>query len=490
MATIDEQEAAALSRLEKCRTNTPGRTINNLASLLKQQGDNPIRAELVDLINKHVDSTELDIFKYSKLNILWSTTLTNPYACKDILLSRFHATNSLARFGVSFSLNHNKISNRVTLYAEDLKGRHVPLVVLDNQEAKPYKIENKGTHHYYRSFVEPNVDGNIQFIHPSLNESGAKDEMLRIFNRAVLFTEHVEDLDQHKDFFFCKKEGVKFPGCDEPKIPILVNTNHNSTPAQFNKIEPGFLKKVSNALRYGPSYETIKKTFNSLMDEVNGSILDPIDTAKSLERELAKITKKTNKVNDITQQRMVSILDNITGNSTQRELALVSLFINSAGAIKFNPNDGAKLKHTPIDFVERKATKNGNANPTPKPERAPNKTNKATPKSRTQPDITPPKGALAIFEQYHEDLTAEQLSRKLIEELSTSGSLLPLSVDEIKTINTFVETMKNMPTTAASGLNWLADIVKEKEMSLLEVEAPSHRKNQTPAIDDKPRIKM
>lgn len=456
--------STTLNRLKESKTWVSTQNLSFLEKFLTGHSEQKTTHDILNLINRHVDNTELELFKYSTLPIHLPENegqLNNLYFLKQIFFSRTEATDSLAKFGVSFHLSYNQDRKTATLAMEDLKGRFTPLVRLEDIQTNKINFGNEGSLPFLTLHGELNTEKFV-FNSPELENSDAGRGLKKLFSNAAFFTEHIENLDKHKNFFFCSKEGVLFPGATSKKIPLLANISHRSTVAQMNKISPAILKQLSNGTRFGPTINTIQSAYVKLIEDIRQTTNSPTDLSKILLDTNDRLTKKTKKVDKVTENYMFKTIANSSYSEKNKVAILTKALISSGCAMKIEGVDSRQLKHSPIEF-----SKQNNKSYEPRPPKG--KPLSEMPKSTPQ-NI---ESTMDIFNRYHDQLTTEQLAMKLIDSVSQSKTIIPFSIDDIKKINSFVGTMQEMPSTAKNGLAWLSDIVREKEMSMLQVEPSS-----------------
>lgn len=447
----------------------------------------------------HAEMLNIPAFSFSPLQINWPSNPQSPLSHYTQAVQRRNAiTQQLEKDGVAILLSPDPKGESYTLSMEDMKGREHHLLMVS--------VKNKG-------FVETTFHlGNENSIQvpaldirewDSLNSQLPAEAIQRIepFLKRLLMIRPQGSIQapELKPLWNCDKNGVEHSRGGEPVFPVIGGIVSSITHEQCRKIAPDLLSYLSNAARKGPTYSTISKATQSLLDEHKNAPW----TGESLRKELMHASSAF-AGGPIGEQLPAHFLDHLAAQlhaypPAQRNGLLIRAVMRSG--VMFNAKASVERKHDPLSLTTPHKTQTEQkpgAGTHTEASRAPNAANTQTtehkphlPPRRETPSDPVQAGQetalLELFQAYHNSLTAPQLARKFLEVAHPFG-LLPLSAEDIRVIDSIIETMKRTPSRAVHGVRWLMDVVRDAQLNMLEQapapstteNAPQHEMSPTP----------
>lgn len=410
---------------------------------------------VIECLHLHAVALSLNEFKYTPLAINWSndTSIGVDYIL-SVIENRVNNNEALSKDGVAINFSSNKKAQSFSVTAEDMKGRIHPLAwgpVGEDFSKKDFILGDQKT-----AISGLDIRNQVRMMTGMPSEIASK--LKSVLSRIVLVE---PGINKHKEFnslWYCKKDGLGVDGnAAAGVIPVPLNSSA-TTNAQLSKIDSSLVPYLSNAARIGPTVKTLRKTFTNLIEENKGATKDVY-----VEAILAEVKKLKGNPKDNPHLR------NFLNFSIKPEASdylkienAVDSYLRSGSML--NKNASKNKKHVGLTLA--------------KSSKSQSKTNSES----FKPSNSSPLHKV-FFEEY-EKSTAPQLAKKLLETAYPEG-ILPLSPVDISYLERIVSTMQGLPNTAEHGLNWFADIIKEKQLELIQSpKSPSVENIEKPELEN------
>jgi hypothetical protein len=448
---------------------------------------------ICDGLKFHAEMLNIPAFSFSPLQINWPS---NPQAplnhYTQAVQHRNAITQQLEKDGVAILLTPDMNGERYSMSMEDMKGRIHPLLMAS--------VKHKGfvdtTFHLGEGKLVqvPTLDTREWDILHTYLPAEALQKIEPFLKRLLLIRPQGNIQNPElKPLWHCDKNGVEHSRGGERVFPVIGGIASSITHEQCNKIAPSLLSYLSNAARKGPTYQTIAKAIQSLLDEHK----DAPWTGTSLRQELM-LASNAFAGGPIGEHMPDSFLEPLADRlrsypPAQRKGLLVDAVMRSG--VMFNAKASVERKHDPLSLTTPQKMHTDQKNNPDQSQKAPTAASAVTtvhastdtPPSEKRTAIAAahrdaPKdpvqqsqeqALLDLFQTYHSSLTAPQLARKFLEVAHPFG-LLPLSTEDVRVIDNIIETMKRAPSRAVHGVRWLMDVVRDAQLNMLE---------QAPAVD-------
>jgi hypothetical protein len=434
------------------------------ATLLAIEKPNETTKTTVDNIiaglEEHAIMTSLNAFKYTHLPLKLPTleSIKSIVAFQSVIDERNRATEALARDGIAISVSakptpaeSDKGTGKYVISLEDLKGRSFDVAAGTLNEPAENKVtldDGKGGQKTFYGFTfTPNKSSLMlpNNITEKLNKS--------LLNVVGLMVDPAK-IKKYGNFWFASAPGLQTTASKEKKLPIPLGFASTALNAQLAKTDRTLIHFLANTTRKGVTYPTLYK--NSL---------EFVETHKALSFEglIAELRKGPKEIAPLTPA-WINYFEHTYKNYKMSNEAIASRItvgaMSSPALLNFEAS--TKKMHEAISLDTAPS----------------NKTHTKNQAKNTHKDLPPIKKAgggtlseilTAEFETYTDELSPEQLSKKMLEAASPN-MILPMSNDDIKAVHNMVDTMQSHPGLASHSIHWLSAFIHEKQVQQLGIQ--------------------
>jgi hypothetical protein len=452
------------------------------ATLLAIENPNETTKITVDNIiaglEEHAIMTSLNAFKYTHLPIRLPTSesVKSIVAFQSVIDERNRATEALARDGVAISISvkptpveSDKGTGKYVISLEDLKGRAFDIAAGTLNQPTENKVtldDGKGRQKTFYGFTFTPNKSSVMLpsnITEKLNKS--------LLNVVGLMVDPAK-INKYRNFWFASAPGLQTTASKEKKLPIPLGFASTALNAQLAKTDRTLIHFLANTTRKGVTYTTLYK--NSL---------DFVETHKALPFDglITELRKGPKEIAPLTPA-WINYFEHTYKNYKMSNEAIASRI--TVGAMSspalLNFEAPTKKMHEAISLDAAPLNK----------AHTPTKQNNST-HNDLQPIKKASGGTLSEiltseFETYTDELTPEQLSKKMLEAASPN-MILPMSNDDIKAVHNMVDTMQSHPGLASHSIHWLSAFIHEKQVHQLGIQPQNNNGRDTNTPSDSVR---
>jgi hypothetical protein len=444
--------------------------VDHVMSLIKD-----INLEELKLLDEKFKAVEAQAaanpFKFTNLPV-GENKLTTHSQLSVALQGRLHANAMLAQDGVALRFSYQ--GTRVKLLAEDLKGRTHPIALWhyghDKQDVYSSQFKNIANQDLSKTMSVDLQEGRTDDY---LHGAHIRAKMEKLSDRVMLVVHNPLKAAELNDLWFCKPDGL-IHGSRKGVIPILTGSYHPSVHAQLNKIDRSIIPYIANGTKKGPTYNTLYKKLSDVY-KISQDASPTLFTDR-----LAQIFADLGEKVDIKADNWKkSSRPDLRKHAHLYIPTLISEALSTD--VGFDPTASFNKTHKKVGFPSIKSDIPNLQIDSPVVKRAVPPTHTTTEFTQRKQSSSNVKKAVSlppeehklididelkeVFLNFRETIPLKQLANKLIQTLA-QGELLPLAMDDIKSINGIVETMDRQPNLSENGLNWIIELVNEKKLML------------------------